>query len=473
MLLPFSRHRDFPFGHETLNAAHVFREEADLQEGGGEECARSKPGRLPSLTEREMKNMIAPTALRLLGAMSLTLCMSLPIAAQGEQASGPASNPDESNKQLLERIKELEAKMKQLEEKLAATTAAPAATTPPPAPVAAPPPVAAPVSVEMPAVNEVAPRLKMDIFGDVGANVFNHVPGTFEFGSLDLFMRARLSDKVSALGEVLFVAQSDNSIGVDVERLLLQYRQNDYFTVAAGRYHTWVGYYNTAFNKGEFLETTVDRPFVYAFDDPGKIPSGKLGLNWVLEAGNGRAWGSDVEPTQNNQDANNSKAINGGLFIQPAKFSGLQAGFSVRHDNITYPGPSIGEMIATAHVVFTDSKYEILNEAVLVRHVESTGPVFQTSAFYTQFSRAFGRVRPYFRYQYFNAPSNDPVYAFAGQNTYVPLNVTTFVGRLNGPSLGVRWDFTEHSALKLQYDRYSFRGLDTENGVTGQLAFTF
>jgi hypothetical protein len=55
----------------------------------------------------------------------------------------------------------------------------------------------------------------------------------------------------------------------------------------------------------------------------------------------------------------------------------------------------------------------------------------------------------------------------------VPLNITTFVGRFNGPSLGVRWDFTEHSALKFQYDRFSLRGLDSENGLTSQVAFTF
>jgi hypothetical protein len=37
----------------------------------------------------------------------------------------------------------------------------------------------------------------------------------------------------------------------------------------------------------------------------------------------------------------------------------------------------------------------------------------------------------------------------------------------------VRWDFTEHSALKFQYDRFSLRGLDSENGLTSQVAFTF
>jgi hypothetical protein len=424
-----------------------------------------------------MKNASVPTALRLLGSISLGLCMILPLSAQSQPGADPAQQ--DSDKQLRQRIDELEGKVKQLEEKQAAP--APPSPTPAAAPQAPPP-------VEAPAVNEVAPRLKLMVFGDVGAQVFDSIPTSFEFGSLDLFMRARLSDKISALGEVLFIAENDNSIGLDVERLFLQYRPNDYLSASVGRFHTWVGYYNTAFNKGEFLETTVDRPFVYAFDDQGgvlpmqeigvtvtgKIPSGKLGLNYVVEAGNGDAWGIDVEPVQNNQDANTSKSINGGLFLRPEKYPGLQLGFSLRHDNLTIPGPYVHETIATAHAVYVNGRYEILNEAVLVRHTEPMlGSAFDTGAFYTQFSRAFGAFRPYFRYQYFNAPSDDPVYVFAGPNNYVPQGVTTFVGRINGPSVGMRWDFTEHSALKLQYDRYAMRGLETENGLASQIAFTF
>jgi hypothetical protein len=409
----------------------------------------------------------------------LTVCLVMALPAPAQQSSSTSMSQDEINKQLLQRVQELEEQVKQLTQKDAA-----------PAPAPATPPVPAPapeVAIESPSMNEVAPRLKLNVFGDVGYQVYNHIPNTFEFGSLDLFMTARLSDRVSVLGEVLFTADSDNSINPDIERLLLRYRQSDYFMASIGRYHTWVGYYNTAFNKGEFLETTTDRPFMYSFDDyggvlpmqdvginvTGKIPSGKMGLNYVVEVGNGRDWGPNVEPAQNNQDANNSKSINGGLFIRPEKLSGLQIGFSVRHDNLSVPGPAVGETVATVHAVFVDSNYEILNEAALVRHAEDAGPIFNTAAFYSQISRRFHAYRPYFRYQYFNAPSDDPVYAFASPNAYAPLDVTTFIGRLNGPSAGVRWDFTEHSALKLQYDRFSLRGLPTENGLTSQVAFTF
>jgi len=420
-----------------------------------------------------MKKASFPTIGKIV--LAIILFFSLVFSARG-QAPAPPATQDEVNQQLLRRLQELEDEVKQLK-----AQSAPAAPTPAPAPE--PPP-----AVEVPAVNEVAPRLKLNVFGDVGFQGYNHIPDTFLFGSLDLFMTARLSDKASVLGEVLFTADNTNTITPDVERLLFKWRQNDYFTASIGRFHTWVGYYNSAFNYGEFLETSTDRPFIYAFDDQGgvlpmqevgltmtgKIPSGKMGANWVLELGNGEAWGPNVEPSQNNQDANNSKSVNGGLFLRPEKFSGLQFGFSVRHDNLSLPGPpAVAETIATVHAVYINSKYEILNEVALVRHVEPSGPVFTTNGGYTQWSRAFGPWRPYFRYQYFNAPNNDPVYVYAGPNDYAPAYVNTFVPRLNGPSIGIRYDFTEHSALKLQYDRISERALPTSNGLTSQVAFTF
>ena len=218
-----------------------------------------------------MKTASAPV-LKVPWIVSLALIMTFALSAHAQQATSDATTQADADQQLQQRIKELEIKVKQLEDRPA-----------PPAPEPQP-------TIEAPVVNEVAPRLHLNVFGDVGAQGYNHIPDTFLFGSLDLFMTARLSDKVSTLAEVLFTAENDNSISPDVERLLLTYRQSDYFVASVGRYHTWVGYYNTAFNYGEFLETTADRPFMYSLDDQGgvlpmqdvgvnftgKIPSGKL-----------------------------------------------------------------------------------------------------------------------------------------------------------------------------------------------------
>jgi hypothetical protein len=287
--------------------------------------------------------------------LALGACLALAAPAQAQQTPGPSAAQDQINQQLLKRVEELEEQVKQLKALVIAqpaqTVSAPVAAAPAAAPAAA-----ETASADVPQVNEVAPRLKMEVFGDVAAQSVSHNPDTFLFGSLDLFTTARLSDKISTLGELLFIAENDNSISVDVERLLFRYKQSRYLDVTVGRYHTWVGYYNSAYNKAELLETTTDRPFMYEFDDnggvlpmqdvgvnvTGKFGSRDLGLNYLVEFGNGRAWGLNSEPTQNNQDANNSKSINGGLFIRPRRFSGMQAGFSVRHDNLTIPGPNIG-----------------------------------------------------------------------------------------------------------------------------------
>jgi hypothetical protein len=85
--------------------------------------------------------------------------------------------------------------------------------------------------------------------------------------------------------------------------------------------------------------------------------------------------------------------------------------------------------------------------------------VFHTPGFYTQFSRRFDNARPYFRYQYVNAPSDDPIFPD--------------VGRRNGPSLGLRYDVSEFAAFKAQYDRTQRRSLSSINELILQLAFTF
>ena len=98
---------------------------------------------------------------------------------------------------------------------------------------------------------------------------------------------------------------------------MLTYRQNDYFSASIGRIHTAIGYYNTAFNRGDYFQTAIGRPAMFEFDDQGgflpmqdlgivlkgQLPSGKLGLNYVFEVTNGRDYGVDVEPAQNSSDA--------------------------------------------------------------------------------------------------------------------------------------------------------------------------
>ena len=67
--------------------------------------------------------------------------------------------------------------------------------------------------------------------------------------------------------------------------------------------------------------------------------------------------------------------------------------------------------------------------------------------------------RPYFRYQYVNSPAGDPV--------------NLYTGRYMGPSVGLRYDFADYAAFKLQYNRLEQRAVAASNGLDAQIAFTF
>src|ERR1700733_10036802 len=125
----------------------------------------------------------------------------------------------------------------------------------------------------------------------------------FQAGEFDLFMTSKLSDHISFLAEVVLGPDDTNQFGVDIERYQLTYRANRYFSASAGRFHTSIGYYNTAYHHGTWFSTAEGRPIMYLFEDSGGIlpvhmvglsfsgdvphtPEG-LGLHWVAEVGNG------------------------------------------------------------------------------------------------------------------------------------------------------------------------------------------
>jgi hypothetical protein len=440
--------------------------------------------------------------------------------AHAQQATAAPPSDQQTIQMLLQRIDRLEARVAQLEGARQAPAQAVAAgppgvaalpPTPGQAPVQiqtiaqaspqAPPPQTSPANepeghIE-PEVEHPEPE-RMDMsktllrirgFGDISFSGSNQEGNTtsFSLGQLNLFVTSDISEKFKFLSEIVFESGPDNfyevpagrtnEFGVDIERYLLQYSYNDYFNLAVGRYHTAIGFYNTAYHHSTWFQTTTGRPLLFQFEDSGgilpihnvgvsasgRIPSGPLGLHYVAEVGNGRASRTPLteEPVQNEVDENNHKAVNLALFARPEALHGLQVGFSGYRDLLTpLASPPVSETILAAHAVYMVPNFEWLNEAVLVRHApQGSARVFDTPAFYTQISKRFGSYRPYFRYQYINAPNNEPIFPD------VQLRA--------GPSVGLRYDAAESVAVKLQYDYNTLRNQPGVNALTLQVGFTF
>ena len=112
-----------------------------------------------------------------------------------------------------------------------------------------------------------------------------------------------------------------------------------------------------------------------------------------------------------------------------------------------------------AHLIYQTGHFEFLNEGILIQHDLNGYHTFYTPGFYSQVSRRWGQVRPYFRYQYVNASPYEPVFGD--------------VGLRQGPLAGLRFDITESSAFKVEYDRTILRGYSPVNGVATQVSFAF
>jgi hypothetical protein len=310
---------------------------------------------------------------------------------------------------------------------------------------------------------------------------------TFALGILDLFVTSQISEHFSFLSEIGFEAdKGTNNIGVDLERAQISFRPSDKFNLSAGRTHAMLGYYSTAFHHGTWFQTTMDRPRIFKFEDSGgplpihnvgvatmgAVPSGKLGLHWLAEVGNGKQTYSlqaTVTPA-NVLDDHTGKSTNLGLFVRPQKFDGLQAGFDWYQASLVpvislLPGFGTPEFafphaasyykqnIFVAHAVYIQPKFEFMVEDVEIRDVPrgSNQPLY-TSGGYAQVSKVFGVLRPYFRYEWLNPNFHDPNNAW--------------VGRWVGPVTGVRWDINTFVALKIEDSRYDWKNFSQDSSGT-------
>jgi hypothetical protein len=307
------------------------------------------------------------------------------------------------------------------------------------------------------------------------------VHDTFQFGEFDLFMSSHLSDTVGFLSEVVFGADASNFWGIDIERAQLSYKPNPYFQISAGRMHTAIGYYNTTYHHGTWFQTATGRPYMYFYEDSGGIlpvhivgvevqglipGSGSLNAHWIAEVGNGTSSafiGQPIvaEPVQNFVSDTDHKAFNIAGYIKPDALHGLQIGANYYNDERVPAGiPHVNNAIFGGYVVYSTPVWEFLNELqVQSDHSVGSAITYHTPLGYTQFSRKFGKYRPYVRWQEVNVPVGDPLYGT--------------VGRFEGPSFGLRMDFTDFAAFKLQYNRIYTRDPDAKNGLDGQVSFTF
>jgi hypothetical protein len=318
-------------------------------------------------------------------------------------------------------------------------------------------------------------------YADAGflRNVAGDSVKRFVMGEVDLFMTARISPNLTALLETVLETDSqlyNNQVPVNVERVLLQYRHNDYFNLDIGSYRTAIGYYSTAYLRGAWFQTALSRPRLFEFEDDGgflplhnvglsangRLPSGALGLHYVFEVGSSRNY---AQAGRTGTDLQQNGAVNVALFAQPSRIRGLQMGFSSYHDQLSpQTGIKFDRSVWTAHVVYQAHRLEFLNEAVLARFSNARDGHISVPGFYSQLAYRVGpSLTPYLRFDYANVYGKGD--AMAGAQQYVPWR-TIFSG-------GIRYELSDSVAFKVELGRETDRLRSPWITAAAQIAFTF
>ncbi len=266
-------------------------------------------------------------------------------------------------------------------------------------------------------------------------------------------------------------------VAVNVERMLLQYRGNDFFNADIGSFRTAIGYYSTAYLRGSWLQTALSRPKMFTFEDQGgilplhavgvsvngRIPSGGLNLHYILEVGSSRNYGDTAGLTF---ESSFNRATNLAIYAQPEGVPGLEIGFSSYHDLFSpTAGVGLNRAVWMVHFVYLRGRVEFLNEGLRIGLKDQSLGSATNLGFYSQIAyRVASSWRPYARVEYLN------VYGTGRSDTaiaraYAPWG-TVYTG-------GIRYDLTDNVALKLELGRESDYLRPAYATAAAQLAFTF
>jgi hypothetical protein len=409
--------------------------------------------------------------LRYIGWAAVWACAWLPAFGQDSK--------DDIIQKLISRVEALEREVAALKQGFSATPQREqVAATPPQAPVLVEASIPADVAEPVP-VNES--RFALHAYGDIDflRNADGSSVKRFALGELDVFASARITPKLSALVEAVF--ETDNqlyvgSVPINVERLLLQYRQNDFFNVDLGSYRTAVGYYNTAFLRGSWFQTALSRPKLFVFEDDGgflplhntgisvngKLPSGDLDLRYVVEVGNYRNYAQGVQPRF---DIGDHSAFNVALTARPHALPGFQTGFSFYRDQFSpFEGVSVNRSVWTGHAVYQAKRIEFLNEVVLAKFDRTGLGWGNVQGFFSQLAYRMGSSwTPYVRFEDLNSYGR----GLPGDSVrqYMPWRTIVVSG--------LRYDISEAVAFKFELGRADYLGQPAWVQAAMQVAFRF
>jgi hypothetical protein len=324
-------------------------------------------------------------------------------------------------------------------------------------------------------------RVDLNFFGDVSLQQLEDRKAAVAIGPLGFQVTAHLAEGLVGRTEFVMSYQDGETV-LDVERAYLEYR-TDHWTVAAGRTHAELGYWNNAFHHGRWLQLTINRPHVLRFEDEGGVLQvhsvgvsasygpgrGSRGLEVAVGVGNGH--GRTLDLVQTESDNNRAKSVLlriGAVGIgHPALRFGVNVGIdSIAPEDATVrpllPDRSIFELITGVYVALRSEGLAVFSETYNIMH-RGGGKTWQFTDGFLIAGYSLGRFTPFGELEARRGDGlADPFY-----NPDPSINSETVPpGNFIEGTAGLRYELSAWSALKLELaaNRFQLTADPSRNG---------
>ena len=260
-------------------------------------------------------------------------------------------------------------------------------------------------------------------------------------------------------------------LSFEVERLIARINYSDHFKLSLGRFHTPVGYWNSAFHHGGWLQTTVDRPNAMKFGSKilpihfvGGLLEGNVGSsNFSYRVGFGNARSNKINDVRNNFNSvyDRRAAIVGAAYRSTGRHR-FEAGTGALFNKAVTGGGlnKVDEAIFNGYFVLLSETPEIIAEYTHALHDSDlsnghVNSVYGQLAYRLPFAGA--KFKPYFRVEYIDVSRNNPLLGSS------KLDYDGVLG-------GVRWEGLQNVAVKAEVRNEKFEGRERSTAFWFQVA---
>ncbi|MBI5756195.1 MAG: hypothetical protein HZA12_04650 [Nitrospirae bacterium] len=326
-------------------------------------------------------------------------------------------------------------------------------------------------------------------FGDVsfekvsGSQSKEYRRGSFVLGDVDLYISEQIGDRLDILGEILLELEDEEA---DVERFHITYTFNDAVKIRAGRFHTPIGFWNTAYHHGAQIQPSIDRPEILKYEhEGGVLPMHTVGISttgrvkagasvivYDLMIGNGNKIeekdGKGVLHPNVKYDDNYNKSFAFSLTVKPGVVPDLKIGITsdilrIQGEAGVIPTVDVDQTIIAPAIIYNTDNLEIWGEYFHIRNKNRNGDgeAKISNGYYLLLTYLIKeKWMPYILYETRNIDGGDSY--FNALNS----------GDINEGILGLRYNISYRSCIKAE-GRLIEEGNDHYNEYAVQWAISF